>query len=38
MGKQNLSLEEMKPLLPPWLYEMKKKAKEKRDSELLVEP
>ncbi|MCX6771648.1 MAG: hypothetical protein NTX79_06340 [Candidatus Micrarchaeota archaeon] len=40
MEEKPLSLDDLKPFLPAWLWELKKKAKEEREkkSELLVKP
>ncbi len=41
MDKKPLSLEELKPFLPAWLWELKMKAreeKEKKSGELPVKP
>lgn len=39
MDEKPVSLDELKPFLPAWLLELKKKAKEEREkSELLVKP
>jgi len=40
MEKKKLTLEEMKPFLPTWLLELKKKFREEREknSELPVKP
>ena len=40
MEDENMSLDELKPFLPPWLWELKKRLKEERErkSELLVKP